>query len=125
MPGASLDTAPGKRPARILRRLLRPRFPPLRGEQALVAAAERRARKRWLFLQRLPLRLLILIPFAVLVSFQNKAVLMITILVLGTVYLPIVLVIACKFADMLGPLDVHVRREIWRLRRNSHPADRG
>ncbi len=124
MQGANSDTASRRRTVRSLRRLRRPRFPPLRGEQALIAEAERRARKRLLFLQKLPLRLFILIPLAMLLSFENKAVLMITILVLGTVYLPIGLFIACKVADILEPLDVHVRREIGRLRQEPRFTDR-
>jgi hypothetical protein len=101
----------------LLRRFgLRPGFPPLSADDALLARAELRARRKLLFLQALPLRLLILAPFAILLSTQNKAALMITILVLGTVYLPIAMFLACFVTDVLEPLDVHLRREVSRLR---------
>ncbi len=94
--------------------------------EQLLARADRVARARLRWLQLLPILLLMLVPFGIFVSTSNKAILMVMILVLLTVYAPLVSLVGVAVARNLGSDDENMRRTYvrLRLRREGKSSDR-
>ena len=95
-------------------------------DEQLLARADRVARARLRWLQLMPILLLMLVPFGIFVSTSNKAILMVMILVLLTVYAPLVSLVGVVVARNLGSDDENVRRTYvrLRLRREGKSSDR-
>jgi hypothetical protein len=95
-------------------------------DEQLLAHADRVARARLRWLQLLPILLLMLVPFGIFVSTSNKVILMVMILVLLTVYAPLVSLVGVAVARKLGSDDENLRRTYvrLRLRREGESSDR-
>jgi len=69
-----------------------------------------RTRRRLTFVQKIPVRVLMALPLAVLFATRSKGVLLVGLLFLGLLYVPFVGLVGFYFTHRLGGFDVHLRR---------------
>jgi len=67
--------------------------------------------RRWLtFVQKIPVRVLMALPLALLFATRSKGVLLVGLLLLGLLYVPVVGLVGFYFTHKLGPFELHLRR---------------
>lgn len=84
-------------------------------EEVLLAQADTRIRRRLAFIQSLPMWIMMLIPLGIFIFSSNKAVLMVMIIALLTIYTPLISLLGVCVAVRTGSHDANVRREYRRL----------
>ena len=89
---------------------------PLSEDEILLDRADRDTHRRLVSLQLLPIIVLMLVPLGFFIFTSNKAVLMVMILLLMTVYPALVSLVGACVTVKLGSHDVNKRREYDRLR---------
>ncbi|MBU1048928.1 hypothetical protein KKG90_02775 [Candidatus Bipolaricaulota bacterium] len=87
----------------------------LSGDEALLAEADARTHRRLIFIQRLPMRILMLVPLGIFIFSENKAVLMIMLLVALTIYTPLISLLGVYVTIKAESHHVNMRREYSRL----------
>lgn len=91
------------------------RFTVFSEEEILLARADKRIRRRLAFIQSLPMWIMMLIPLGIFIFSENKAVLMVMILALLTIYTPLISLLGVCVAVKTGSHSANVRREYARL----------
>jgi len=83
--------------------------------ERLLVAADNRARRRLLFLQKLPIRILFAIPLAVLFMTRSKITIALLLYVFP-ILVPVAAILAARFSELIGPYDLVLRKQYERLR---------
>lgn len=84
-------------------------------DEILLARADKRIRRRLAFFQSLPMWIMMLIPLGIFIFSSNKAVLMVMILAILTIYTPLISLLGVCVAVKTGSHGANVRREYKRL----------
>jgi lipopolysaccharide export LptBFGC system permease protein LptF len=75
-----------------------------------------RTRRRLTFVQKIPVRVLMALPLALLFATRSKGVLLVGLLLLGLLYVPFVGLVGFYFTHKLGPFELHLRRSCSHVR---------